>query len=192
MLTIEMPNKWQQIIETEKHFIALPTGRVSGKTKNSVLLATLLMLEFPYCDILVSRSSYGSIENSTYAEFESAFFELSEQIRKQFTFKKTPLSIERRGNSGTIYFMGIGGSNTDRTKGFHPKHKLIFVISEETQELRDRNSYNQFEASIRRSFGNRLLFPAAFLLFPFGLFSSGGRFCRTNSPRRRRLCLQAC
>lgn len=153
MLTISMPEKWQQIInEKAIHLFALPTGRISGKTKNAVLLAIILMLQNPYYDVLVSRASYGSIEDSTYSEFLSAIEDLDYDIKKQFKFKKTPLRIERVGDSGTIYFIGTGGSNKDRTKGFKPRHPLILVISEETQELKDRNSYDQFEASIRRSF----------------------------------------
>lgn len=156
MIDLQMPKKWQQIIETDKHFILLPTGRVSGKSKNAVLLAMLLMLKNPYYDILISRASYGSIENSTYAEFKSAFDELDEDLKKQFIFRKIPLSIERINDAGTIYFMGIGGSNKDRTKGFKPRHKLQLVICEETQELKDKESYDQFEASIRRSFGKNI------------------------------------
>lgn len=156
VLKIELPIKWQEIINTDKHFIALPTGRVSGKTKNSVLFAVLTMLQHPYYDLVITRASYGSMENSTYSEFQSAFDELPDDIKNQFTFKKTPLRIERINDSGTIYFMGIGGANKDRTKGFHPKHKILFAMCEETQELRDRNSYDQFEASIRRSFGDNV------------------------------------
>lgn len=156
MIDLQMPKKWQSIIDTDKHFILLPTGRISGKSKNAVLLAMILMLKNPYHDILISRASYGSIENSTYAEFKSAFDELDDDLKKQFIFKKIPLSIERINDGGTIYFMGIGGSNKDRTKGFKPRHKLQLVICEETQELKDKESYDQFEASIRRSFGKNI------------------------------------
>ena len=154
---IKMPIVWQPIIETiknhEKSFIGIPTGRISGKTKNTVLVATILMLAFPYRDIVVTRSSYGSMGDSSYAEFETAINDLPESISSQFTFRKQPLRIERKNNSGTIYFIGSGGANKDRTKGLKTKHPVIAVIVEETQEFKDRESYDQFMASVRRNLG---------------------------------------
>lgn len=156
-ISIQMPIIWKPIFENiqkqEKPYILIPTGRVSGKTKNSVLVAALLMLQFPYTDIVVTRSSYGSISDSSYAEFETAFQEMPEEISSQFTFKKSPLRIERVNNSGIIYFIGSGGSNKERTKGLHTKHKVKVVIVEETQEFKTKESYDQFMASVRRNFG---------------------------------------
>lgn len=154
---IKMPKNWQPIIETikdgTKPFILIPSGRISGKTKNSVVVANLILMQFPYYDIVVTRSSYGSMQDSSYTEFESAINELPESISEQFEFKKSPLRIERVNNSGTIYFIGSGGSNKDRTKGLKTKHPVKVVIVEETQEFRDRESYDQFMASVRRNFG---------------------------------------
>ena len=156
-----MPKNWQPIIENieshEKPYILIPTGRVSGKTKNSILVACLLMLQFPYSDIVVTRSSYGSMADSSYAEFQTAIDELPEELGKQFTFWKSPLRIEREHNSGTIYFIGSGGSNKDRTKGLHTKHPVKVVIVEETQEFKDQESYDQFMASVRRNFGENVV-----------------------------------
>lgn len=156
-----MPKNWQPIIENieshEKPYILIPTGRVSGKTKNSILVACLLMLQFPYSDIVVTRSSYGSMADSSYAEFQTAIDELPIELAKQFTFWKSPLRIERINNSGTIYFIGSGGSNKDRTKGLHTKHPVKVVIVEETQEFKDQESYDQFMASVRRNFGENVV-----------------------------------
>lgn len=153
-----MPKVWQPIVKAiQEHSvdnILIPTGRISGKTKNTVLVATLLQLAFPYHDIVVTRSSYGSMADSSYAEFQTAIDDLPESISSQFTFWKSPLRIERKNNSGTIYFIGSGGSNKDRTKGLHTRHPVIAVIVEETQEFKDRESYDQFSASVRRNLGN--------------------------------------
>lgn len=151
---IKMPKCWQPIVETNKNWILIPTGRVSGKTKNSALLSTLLMLQNPYYDIVITRASYGSMQDSSYAEFQEAVEDLPESISSQFTFYKSPLRIERIDNSGCIYFMGIGGANKDRTKGLKTKHPIKVVIVEETQELKDKESYDQFMASVRRNFGD--------------------------------------
>ena len=154
--TLNFPISWKPILETKKTFIIIPCGRVSGKTKNSVLLCVLLLLSNPYRDIAITRASYGSLKDSTYQEFKSAIEELPEEISEQFTFRTQPLRIERKNDSGTIYFFGSGGHNQDRTKGFKSSHPLIAVISEETQELKDKEQYDQFEASIRRNFGEKV------------------------------------
>ena len=152
---IKMPLVWQPVIDAIKNHtvkeIVIPTGRISGKTKNTVIVSNLLMLAFPYHDIVVTRSSYGSMADSSYSEFETAINDMPESISSQFVFKKSPLRIERVGNSGTIYFIGSGGSNKDRTKGLHTKHPVIVAIVEETQEFRTKESYDQFMASLRRN-----------------------------------------
>lgn len=154
---IKMPKVWQPIVKAiQEHTvdsILIPTGRISGKTKNTVRLATMLMMAMPYRDIVVTRSSYGSMQDSSYAEFETELNELPDSISKQFTFWKSPLRIERENNSGTIYFIGSGGYNKDRTKGLHTKHPVVAVIVEETQEFKDKESYDQFMASVRRNLG---------------------------------------
>ena len=156
MINLKIPLNWKAIIESGKPYILIAAGRVSGKSKNSVIFALLLLLSNPYSDIVITRSAYGSMRDSTYAEFDAELQELPESIQKQFTFKKSPLSIERIGNAGTIYFIGSGGSNKDRTKGLKTKHKIIAVIVEEAQEFKTKENYDQFEASVRRNFGNRI------------------------------------
>ena len=155
---IKMPKNWKPIIDAinnhDKEGILIPTGRISGKTKNTVLVATLLLLEFPYHDIVVTRSSYGSMADSSYSEFETAIGELPDELSSQFVFKKSPLRIERVDGSGIIYFIGSGGANKDRTKGLHTKHPTIAVVVEETQEFKDKESYDQFMASVRRNLAN--------------------------------------
>ena len=153
---IEMPLVIKQIVDTDKPYVLIPTGRVSGKTKNSSLIATLSMLETPYTDVVVTRASYGSIADSSYAEFETVLDDLPEVIRNQFVLKKVPLRIERTNDSGDVYFMGIGGANKDRTKGLKTKHPVKVVIVEETQELKSKESYDQFMASVRRNFGENV------------------------------------
>ena len=156
MLTVKRPKYWKRIkeaIDSGIHYIIMPMGRVSGKTKGTVDFSAYTMLEFPYGDIVVARSSYGSMGDSSYAEFETSLGDLPEEISSQFELKKSPLRIERKGNSGTVYFIGAGGSNTDRTKGLHTSHKVKIVIIEETQELKSKENYDQLMASLRRNFG---------------------------------------
>lgn len=153
VIEFTMPLVWKEIIETDKNNILIPTGRVSGKSKNTVIFAVIMILAFPYSDIVWTRSSYGSILNSSYAEFESELGELPDEVQSQFVLRKSPLRIERINNSGTVYFLGSGGSNYDRTKGLKTKHPVKVAVVEETQEFKTKENYDQFDASLRRNFG---------------------------------------
>lgn len=152
MLKIAMPSFCKEIMDTDYSNYLLYGGRLGGKTNNTAKIAVLLQLANPYTDIMVCRVSYGSLGDSSYAEIAAAIEDMGENISEQFHLKKSPLRIERKGNSGTIYFVGYGGSNTSRTKSIRPKHKLIAVIMEETQELKDEQNLNEALASFRRHY----------------------------------------
>lgn len=150
-ITIKMPLCWHEILNSDKSLVCLPGGRVSGKTKNSIIVAVILMMQNPYTDGVVTRSTYGSMGDSAFAEFQSELEEMPKEILAQFEFKKSPLRIERKDNSGTVYFIGAGGSNEDRTKGLKTKHPVKFAVIEETQEFKSKIQYDQFMASLRRN-----------------------------------------
>ena len=150
---IAMPLFCKQILESDKPYYLLYGGRLGGKTNNTAKIGTITMLMYPYFDVVVARVSYGSLGDSSYAEFRSALEDMGQNVADQFSFKKSPLRIERKGNAGTVYFIGYGGSNTSRTKSIKPKHKIKVVILEETQELKNEENLNQALASFRRHFG---------------------------------------
>ncbi len=154
MITVRLPLVFKQILEDGKNNDILYGGRLGGKTNNTAKIASLLMLQFPYHDVVVARVSYGSLADSSYAEVEGALHEMGDNIFEEFRLKRSPLRIERKGNSGTIYFIGYGGSNTSRTKSFKPKHPIKVVILEETQELKDEQSLHEALASLRRHYGD--------------------------------------
>lgn len=150
-IKLRMPAVFKKILESNVPYYLLYGGRLGGKTNNTAKIGVLLMLLYPYFDGVVMRVNYGSLQDSSYAEIEAAIDDMGDNITEEFKArKKSPLRIERRGNAGNIYFMGYGGSNTSRTKSFKPKHKLKFVIMEETQELKDEQNLNEALASIRR------------------------------------------
>ena len=153
MIKIAMPLFCKQIMESDRTNFLLYGGRLGGKTNNTAKISILTMLMYPYADVIVSRVSYGSLADSSCAEIEAAINEMGENISEEFKLKKSPLRIERRGNSGTIYFIGYGGSNTSRTKSIKTKHKIKIVIMEETQELKDKQNLDEALASFRRHFG---------------------------------------
>ena len=147
-----LPLKYKKLIESNKPNALLYGGRLGGKTEGSGVLAVSFLMTYPYTDIIFSRSSYGSLADSSYAMLEEQLNKLPQNIREQFVLKKSPLRIERVNNSGTVYFIGYGGSNTSRTKSFKPSHPLSMVVMEETQELKQRENLDQAKASLQRHF----------------------------------------
>ena len=148
-----IPEAFRPILEGESDQILLYGGRVGGKSKNTAIIAVLLMLENPGTDIIVARASYGSMADSSYEEFDQALRSMGEDIYDLFVFKRSPLRIERKDGSGKIYFLGYGGANMSRTKSISPKHPVICVICEETQELREKRNLDEALASFRRHYG---------------------------------------
>ena len=133
----KMPLCWHT--NSDKSLFSL--GR-KWKTKNTIIVAVILMMQNPYTDGVVFHLR---------SAFQSELEEMPKEILAQFEFKKSPLRIERKDNSGTVYFIGAGGSNEDRTKGLKTKHPVKFAIIEETQEFKSKIQYDQFMASLRRN-----------------------------------------
>lgn len=153
-IKIQMPETFKEVLESTCPYCILYGGRLGGKTNNTAIIAILTMLANPYFDVVTARVSYGSLADSSYAEIEAAISGMGDNIKEEFKLKRSPLRIERKGNAGTIYFIGYGGSNTSRTKSIRTKHKIKIVILEETQELKNKQNLNEALASFRRHFGD--------------------------------------
>lgn len=156
VLNIKLTEKAEKIIFGNKHYYLIEGGRVGGKTHLSIVLSVILMLAHPYMDGIACRVSYGALADSLFSEYASEIGN-AEQLNGEFEFKKSPLRIVRRNNAGTIYFIGYGGADTDRTKGMKTSHKVHFVILEETQQLRTKRNFDEAMASFRRNFGEDVI-----------------------------------
>ena len=154
-ISIQLPIVFKDIIESDKPYYELIGGRAGGKTKNTAIIAILLQQIYINTDIVVARASYGALADSSFSEFEDVLNDLG-NIKNMYELRKSPLRMERCNNTGTIYFMGYGGSNMSRTKSFHPSHKISCIILEETQELKSKENLDQAMASFRRNFGEHV------------------------------------
>lgn len=151
MSNIKLPLVYRDVLQSHLHDFLLYGGRLGGKSKGTANLVGITMCQQPYTDIIVCRASYGALSDSSYSEIMSALSEF-EGLEDEFVFKKSPLRIERKNGSGTVYFIGYGGSNTSRTKSIKPRHPISMIIMEETQELKDRRNLDEALASFRRSY----------------------------------------
>lgn len=152
MSDLYVSKAFKDVWNTVKPTIVLVGGRLGGKTKFVINKTLTMILGEEQIDGVVCRSSYGSLRDSSYSEYVNAIQEL--QIENYFHIIKSPLRIVCLANNNTIYFTGYGGSNTARTKGFKPNHKLGFVVFEETQELKDRQNLEDAMASFRRNYAD--------------------------------------
>lgn len=149
--TIEVAEVFRPLFSPDYLNYILEAGRDSGKTKTADILVGITTAIKPNEDIVICRASYGSIADSVYNEVCEVFDSI-DAFEGQFEYRKSPLRIQRKNSSSTIYFMGIGGS-TERTKGFKPKNPVSLVIVEEAQELKSKEHLDQTLASLRRRFG---------------------------------------
>jgi hypothetical protein len=151
---IQLPQVANRIFQAKETNILIVGGRTGGKTKTASILSVLFAYSFPYTDQIYCRASYGSMADSCFAEYKDALNALPDNLGAEFQERKSPLRFER-GDINKIYFMGIGGSNLDRTKGMKTSHPIKVTIMEETQELPTRTHFDQAMASLRRNFGEQ-------------------------------------
>lgn len=126
----------------------LSGGRDSGKSKAIAQVIVWYMLSHPNRDVIVARDTQASISSSSYAEIEKALSD--EGYADRFEFKKSPQKIIRRGNHGTIHFVGIGGADLSRTRSYQTPHSVGIIVLEELQQVRTQASMEQAMASFRR------------------------------------------
>ena len=154
---ITLPYAFKEVLETKLSQILLYGGRLGGKSSNSAIIAVLSMLMDPEPhDVIVGRASYGSMADSSFEEFDQAIKVMGDDVYSRFTFRKSPLRIIYRPNGATIYFIGYGGSNMSRTKSIKTKHKIVCIIFEETQELKEKRNLDEALASFRRNYGDNV------------------------------------
>jgi PBSX family phage terminase large subunit len=147
-MKLKVAKIFEPLFNFDKRFVYLRGGRVSGKTTVTGQLIILLTMANPDRDVIICRDSYSDLANSTYTELRA--FISDNNLEKDFEFKVAPLYIHNKKTNSNIYFVGIGGSDKHRTKSFKPEHKLIAVLFEELQQVKDQENLEQAHASFRR------------------------------------------
>lgn len=147
-LQIKMASPYDRILTTDKTTVIMYSPRISGKSYALGQVVYIYANKYPKHDIVVTRANYNSLEDSLYNEILS-FAEMIGQ-GSFYSAKTSPLRIKtKHGNN--IYFLGIGGADYSRTKGFKGKKPISLIICDETQQLKDEQSLRQAVATFIRS-----------------------------------------
>jgi PBSX family phage terminase large subunit len=148
-MEIKIAKKFRDVLKLDKRFVLIRGGRASGKTIFAGQLLVLLSTQYPKKDIVVARSSFSDLRDSSHQTIQTLIEEYG--LRNDFIAKYNPLRIVNKRTGTNIYFMGIGGSDTHRTKSFMPKNNsIIAVLFEELQQVKDQENMEQAHASFRR------------------------------------------
>lgn len=130
-----------------KQFI-LNGGRVSGKSRQIYMEVVFYMISHAYRDCIVCRANDNSMQTSSYAEIQNLIYELG--LENYFDFSSKPLRIKLKGDKGSIYFIGVSGADTSRTRSFKSKYPVGVLIFEELQQVRGLENLEQAMTSFRR------------------------------------------
>ena len=100
-------------------------------------------------DIAVFRSSYNDIKQSIYQEIMNVIEDSG--LYKYLEIRLKPLVVRNKLNNNRMYFLGIGGSDIHRTKGFKPhKGKLSLIVGEELQQIPHQTNLDEAMATFLR------------------------------------------
>lgn len=126
----------------------LRSGRVAGKTKNSTNIALALLLQGDG-DVIFGRANYNQLRQSLFREFTNVIDE--EQLQDYFKVRQYPeMEVRCLLNDNRLYFVGIGGSDLSRTKGFKPHKSVQMVFFDEAQQLPNQYNLDQARATLLR------------------------------------------
>jgi len=126
----------------------LRSGRVAGKTKNSTNIALALLIQGDG-DVIFGRANYNQLRQSLFREFTNVIDE--EELTPYFKVRQYPeMEIICTLNDNRLYFVGIGGSDLSRTKGFKPHKQVQMVFFDEAQQLPNQYNLDQARATLLR------------------------------------------
>lgn len=159
-LNLSIAPVFQEFWTSTKNFHILQSGRTGGKTRVGSDYAMYCTCNLKERDVIVARNSYSDLADSLYSTM-CKFIE-THKLGNIFVTRQNPLRIENVQTKCNIYFVGIGGSDKNRTKGLDTEHPVEVIIFDELQQVKDQESYEQAKASFMR-----LLTPSAKMIHIF-------------------------
>ena len=123
------------------------SGRIGGKTINTIQLIGLTSLDKPNFDIVVLRANSSQLKQSIFLELKKFFFRILD-IEKfsRIKFKSSPPLFITLSAGNQIIFGGVGmgsKSGSNQSRGKTSEKKLSLIVMEETQEIFSGSSNGQ-------------------------------------------------
>ena len=138
---MKVMDRYKDVFTTDKTYIFLKSGRVAGKSKAGAQLITQYLFERDG-DIFVGRAYGSDIQQSIMAEIINVVEELG--MMSAIETRTRPLKIINKLNGNKIHFMGIGGADVHRTKGYVPDKPYWSLIAfDELQQLTKQENLDE-------------------------------------------------
>ena len=143
----EVAKAYEPIFTTEKSKIMIKSGRVAGKTYHATQKICQKFLTEDG-DIMVFRAFSQDNLQSIYSEIVQMLVEWG--YAEVISTTKRPASIYHQSNGNTIHFLGVGGPDESRTKGYHPYKPYSLIVGEELQQIPKQENLDQAMATFVR------------------------------------------
>ncbi len=138
---------YEPIFDKQPTYKFLKSGRAAGKSVGGAQKTVKTFFE-EEGDIVVFRSNYADIKQSFFQEVMNVVVELN--LFKYIEIRQKPLIITHKDNGNAIYFLGIGGADVHRTKGFKPNKELSLIVGEELQQVPAQTNLDEAMATFLR------------------------------------------
>ena len=138
---------YKPLWETNCTKIMLKSGRIAGKSFGAGQYVAVKLVSDDG-DIVIFRANSADNKGSIYNEVIQILE--NEGLHDLYYTKQKPLKIIHKYNGNTIHFLGIGGADEHRTKGFKPSKDLSLILGEELQQVTKQTNLDQAMATFIR------------------------------------------
>ena len=140
-MKLEVPKVYEALWKTDKQDIVEVSGRAAGKSRNTSDFVTLNGFINSDEDIVICRATTASMKDSIRNDIIASIELFNYRENAEVLASPHPITNITRGNK--VYFLGIDGDEGERSKGFRPLRKIKYAVFEETQQLKDLNTFKQ-------------------------------------------------
>jgi len=138
---------YDRLYFAEETYLFLKSGRSAGKSKAGAQFIVSKFFEEDG-DIFAGRAYGSDVQQSIMQEILTVTEELG--LINSVETRTRPLKIINKRNGNRIHFMGIGGSDIHRTKGFVPNKKLSLIAFDELQQVETQSHLEEAKATLLR------------------------------------------
>ncbi len=148
MPRLEIMDVYEPLFREAPTYKFIKSGRTAGKSFQAGIKVVKSFFEKDD-DIVVFRANLSSIGESIHNEILDVIDTLG--LIDEVEIRKKPLRVHNKINGNIIYYLGVGGADLHRTKGFKPhKRRLSLIVGEELQQIADQRNLDEAMATFLR------------------------------------------